>query len=66
MSESITLLGAEEVQRAASRIHEAAETMSRAFSGFEAAIDRINQRLDHLNVLLEQQEADKNRDGGAA
>ncbi len=44
MADYITLLGAEEVSRAASSMRDAAETMSRAASNFDYSI-QANQRF---------------------
>lgn len=52
MAEYVTLLGAEEVSRAASRMLDAADQMSRAASNFASAAEQHQRFLDDwLNRL---------------
>ncbi len=53
MSQYITLMGAEEVSRAASGMREAASEMSRAASSFDNAADRQRMNMDDWLVRFE-------------
>ena len=53
MSDYITLLGAEDVQRAGNNISTAAETMSRAAASIEDSLFRHRQFLDDFLLRVE-------------
>lgn len=53
MSQYVTLLGAEEVSRAASQMQRAAADMSRAASYFESVFDAHHRFLDDFLIRLD-------------
>lgn len=53
MSQYVTLMGAEEVSRAASNMREAAAEMNRAASSFDHAADRQRMNMDDWLVRFE-------------
>lgn len=54
MAEYITLMGAEEVSRAASRMQSAAETMSQAASSIDHSNEMFLRRFDEIVSRLEE------------
>lgn len=53
MNQYVTLMGAEEVSRAASNMREAASAMSHAASSFDHAADRQRMNMDDWLVRFE-------------
>ena len=53
MAEYVTLLGAEDVSRAAGRMQSAAEEMSRAASNFQSAMEQHQRFMDDLLQRLD-------------
>ena len=60
----VTLVGAEEVQRAASRISEAASTMSQAAATIDEALSRQRVFLDEWLMRLDRLLAERGEDEG--
>jgi hypothetical protein len=59
MSDYITLMGAEDVRRAASTISEAADKMARVAGEFGYVADRLIRALDEHATRIEQASAEK-------
>lgn len=53
MNGHMTLLGAEEVSRAASRMHDAAEQMQRAAMNIDGSVDRLVRALEDHAARVE-------------
>lgn len=60
--EHVTLMGAEEVSRAASRMQQAATDMQRAADSIEHALYQFAQRMDDWVGRLEQLSAERKVD----
>ena len=54
MADYITLVGAEEVSRAATRMSSAADDMLRAASIYSEAVDRLNRQVEDQIMRLER------------
>jgi len=59
MSEYVHLIGAEEVQRAANVMSQAADDMQRAASTIDCAVDRLTRQMDDFIFRLEALHVDK-------
>lgn len=64
MAEYVTLLGAEEVSRAASRIEGAAAEMSRAVSNLDSVLERHQRFMDDWLFRLDGTLRDRTHDFG--
>ena len=58
MSDYVTLLGAEQVQRAASQMQQAADTMQKAASSIEYSVDRMERLYAEFVSRMEQEQSD--------
>lgn len=64
MSQYVTLLGAEEVSRAASRMQAAADTISSAVSNLDSILERHQRFMDDWLTRLDGTLQDRNHDLG--
>lgn len=64
MSQYVTLLGAEEVSRAASRMQSAADAMSSAVSSLDSILERHQRFLDDWLIRLDGTLSDRISDLG--